>query len=115
MLSIGAIAAKVFGTSNDRRLKVYRPRVEAINALEPEVERLSDAELIGRTEAFRKQLADGAELDDASPYARVVYVFDGRDEAAVAQARAEWQKAKTHGFSVSYWQQDSEGRWQQKA
>ena len=64
MLSIGAIAAKVFGTSNDRRLKVYRPRVEAINALEPEVERLTDAELRGRTEAFRKQLADGAELDD---------------------------------------------------
>ena len=60
-------------------------------------------------------LVDGAELDDASPYTRVVYVFDGRDEAAVAQARAEWQKAKTHGFSVSYWQQDGEGRWQQKA
>ena len=64
MLSIGAIAAKVFGTSNDRRLKTYRPRVEAINALEPELERLSDAELRARTEAFRKQLADGAELDD---------------------------------------------------
>ena len=60
-------------------------------------------------------LVDGAELDDASPYARVVYVFDGRDEGAVAQARAEWQKAKTQGFSVSYWQQDGEGRWQQKA
>ena len=38
MLSIGAIAAKVFGTSNDRRLKTYRPKVEAINALEPELE-----------------------------------------------------------------------------
>ena len=33
MLSIGAIAAKVFGTSNDRRLKSYRPTVEAINLL----------------------------------------------------------------------------------
>jgi preprotein translocase subunit SecA len=31
MLSIGAIAAKVFGTSNDRRLKAYRPKVDAIN------------------------------------------------------------------------------------
>ena len=60
MLSIGAIAAKVFGTSNDRRLKAYRPNVDAINALEPELERLSDAELRARTEAFRKQLADGA-------------------------------------------------------
>ena len=62
--SIGTIAAKVFGTSNDRRLKVYRPRVEAINALEAELERLSDAELRARTDAFRKQLADGAELND---------------------------------------------------
>jgi len=64
MLSIGTIAAKVFGTSNDRRLKSYRPNVEAINALEPELERLSDAELRARTEDFRKQLADGASLDE---------------------------------------------------
>jgi DNA polymerase-3 subunit chi len=60
-------------------------------------------------------LVDGAELEDAAPYARVVYVFDGRDEAAVSQARAEWQKAKAQGFSVSYWQQDAKGGWQQKA
>src|ERR1700704_3414191 len=64
MLSIGTIAAKVFGTSNDRKLKTYRPNVEAINALEPELERLSDAQLRARTAAFRKQLADGVELDD---------------------------------------------------
>jgi DNA polymerase-3 subunit chi len=60
-------------------------------------------------------LVDGAELNDASPYVRVVYLFDGRDDSAVAQARAEWQKAKAQGFAVSYWQQDREGRWQQKA
>jgi len=60
-------------------------------------------------------LVDGAELDDAAPYARVVFIFDGRDEAAVAKARAEWQTAKSQGLSVSYWQQDGEGRWQQKA
>ena len=45
MLSIGAIAAKVFGRSNDRKVKTYRPKVEAINALEPEMVRLTDAEL----------------------------------------------------------------------
>ena len=60
-------------------------------------------------------LVDGAELDDAAPYARVVYVFDGRDEAAVSRARAAWQNAKAQGYSVSYWQQDAGGRWQQKA
>lgn len=60
-------------------------------------------------------LVDGATLDDASPYARVVYVFDGHDDAAVSQARAAWTEAKDEGFAVSYWQQDGEGRWQQKA
>src|SRR5262245_65867389 len=64
MLSIGALAAKVFGTSNDRRLRAYRPNVEAINALEGELEQLSDAQLRARTDNFRKQLADGTPLDD---------------------------------------------------
>ena len=64
MLSIGAIAAKVFGSANDRKVKTFRPKVEAINALEPEISKLSDAELRARTDMFRKQLADGADLDD---------------------------------------------------
>jgi preprotein translocase subunit SecA len=64
MLSIASIAAKVFGTSNDRRIKSYRPKVDAINALEPEVVRLTDAELRGRTEMFRKRLAEGADLEE---------------------------------------------------
>lgn len=60
-------------------------------------------------------LVDGAELEDAGPYVRVVFVFDGRDENAVSHARAAWQKAREEGYSVSYWQQDASGRWQQKA
>ncbi|MET0192374.1 MAG: preprotein translocase subunit SecA [Hyphomicrobiaceae bacterium] len=64
MLSIGALAAKVFGRSNDRKVKTYRPKVEAINALEPDMVRLTDAELRERTAMFRKQLADGVPLDD---------------------------------------------------
>ena len=60
-------------------------------------------------------LVDGAELGDASPYARVVFIFDGSDTDAVARARAEWQAAKASGYAVSYWQQDETGRWQQKA
>ena len=64
MLSIGTIAAKVFGSGNDRKLKAYGPKVEAINALEPEMLRLTDAELRGRTEMFRKQLADGVDLEE---------------------------------------------------
>lgn len=64
MLSINSLAAKIFGSSNDRRVRRFGPRVDAINALEPELEKLSDAELRARTEEFRQQLKDGAKLDD---------------------------------------------------
>jgi len=64
MVSLNAIVGKFFGTANDRKLKTYGPRVEAINALEPELERLSDDELRARTDAFREQLGNGAKLDD---------------------------------------------------
>jgi preprotein translocase subunit SecA len=60
----GAVARKIFGSANDRRIRAYRPRVDAINGLENELERLSDDELRARTEAFRKELADGKDLDD---------------------------------------------------
>jgi len=66
-------------------------------------------------EAHVRFLVDGAILADASPYVRVAYVFDGRDQDAVARARAAWQDAKARGNAVSYWQQDEDGRWQQKA
>jgi DNA polymerase-3 subunit chi len=66
-------------------------------------------------EAHIRFLVDGAMLADASPYIRVAYVFDGRDQDAVARARAAWQDAKARGDAVSYWQQDADGRWQQKA
>src|SRR5438552_6757716 len=61
---IGALARKFFGSANDRRVKGYQSRVDAINALEAEVAALSDEALKARTEEFKKQLADGATLDD---------------------------------------------------
>ena len=61
---IGAVARKLFGSSNDRRIRSYRPRVEAINALEQELEALSDEALRARTDEFKKQLAAGATIDD---------------------------------------------------
>jgi preprotein translocase subunit SecA len=61
---IAAIARKLFGSANDRRIKSYLPRVAAINALEQELEGLSDEALRARTEEFRKQLAAGKTLDD---------------------------------------------------
>jgi preprotein translocase subunit SecA len=61
---IGSLARKIFGSPSDRRVKGYYPKVAEINALEPEIEKLSDDELRARTEDFRKQVAEGASLDD---------------------------------------------------
>src|SRR5881394_2191375 len=61
---IGALARKFFGSANDRRVKGYQSRVDAINALEPEVAALSDEALKARTDEFRKELAEGKTLDD---------------------------------------------------
>ncbi|ACB96814.1 preprotein translocase subunit SecA [Beijerinckia indica] len=58
------LAKKIFGTANDRRLKGYRPKVAAINALEPEIQKLSDEELAAQTITLRAQLAEGKTLDD---------------------------------------------------
>jgi preprotein translocase subunit SecA len=69
MLSFGALASKVFGSSNDRKLKKYWPAVAKINALEPEVAALSDAELRARTDAFRARVKAGTSLDDLLPEA----------------------------------------------
>jgi DNA polymerase III subunit chi len=60
-------------------------------------------------------MVDGAETAELSSYNRVVYLFDGRDAAAVAQAREHWKSAKAAGFDVTYWQQSNEGRWEKKA
>ncbi|SDR60893.1 preprotein translocase subunit SecA [Rhizobiales bacterium GAS113] len=60
----GALAKRLFGSSNDRRLKTYTPLVASINALEKELESLSDDMLRARTQAFRDELAAGKTLDD---------------------------------------------------
>jgi preprotein translocase subunit SecA len=54
----------VLGTKHERDVKRMRPAVDAINALEPAMQALSDAELRGKADEFRQRLSDGAELDD---------------------------------------------------
>src|SRR5947209_5496044 len=63
-MPIGGIIKKVFGTSHEREIKRLRPRVERINAFEPALEKLSDAELRGKTAQFKEKLDQGAKLDD---------------------------------------------------
>ncbi len=58
------IASKIFGSANDRELKAFYPKVEAINALEPEISALSDKALRGKTDEFRKMIEEGTKVDD---------------------------------------------------
>ncbi len=58
-----SVARKIFGSSNDRKLKPLTARVNRINALEPMMEALSDTALKAKTEEFRTRLAEGASLD----------------------------------------------------
>ncbi|GGE52756.1 protein translocase subunit SecA [Agaricicola taiwanensis] len=60
----GALARRVFGSSNDRIVSSYRSKVAAIGELEPELQKLTDDELRARTEHFRRGLANGNTLDD---------------------------------------------------
>ncbi len=61
-------------------------------------------------------LIDGAPVPaDAGAYQRIVLIFDGTDDDAVADARTRWSAAKTAGFDVTYWQADENGRWLKRA
>jgi len=61
---LASIARAIFGTANDRSLKAYQRRIPRINALEPEMEALSDAALAAKTVEFRERLENGATLDE---------------------------------------------------
>jgi len=63
---------KLFGSRNDRILKMYTPIVEEINSLEAHMQDLSESELAAKTEEFRAQLNDGKTLDDILPEAFAV-------------------------------------------
>ncbi len=59
-------------------------------------------------------LVDGAGLpDDYALYERVVLVFNGDDDEALATARATWSEGKSKGLDLTYWQMD-EGKWQRR-
>jgi DNA polymerase-3 subunit chi len=61
-------------------------------------------------------VVDGAPIPaDAASYARIVLLFDGDDEDALAVARGRWSEAKAQGFEVTYWRIDDGGRWAKKA
>src|SRR5262249_34439548 len=66
------LPARIFGSRNERLLKQYSVTVARINALEPEMAKLSDPELRGKTEELKKRVAEGATLDEVLPEAFAV-------------------------------------------
>jgi DNA polymerase-3 subunit chi len=61
-------------------------------------------------------LLDGTTVPvDAASYQRIVLIFDGENDDAVAAARLQWSASKSQGFDATYWQTDENGRWEKKA
>lgn len=67
MVSFGGFARKIFGSSNDRRVKTLRQRANQITAIEKNYENLTDEQLQAKTAEFRAALADGKTLDSLLP------------------------------------------------
>ncbi|WIJ25647.1 preprotein translocase subunit SecA [Devosia sp. RR2S18] len=63
-MALAALARRIFGSPSDRHVKRFQGKVDEINALEPQYEKLSDEELRGKTAELKQQLANGATLDD---------------------------------------------------
>lgn len=57
-------------------------------------------------------IVDGSDFRPTEDFQRCFILFDGQDEAALAQARARWTALKGAGADISYWRQTPEGRWE---
>lgn len=82
-------------------------------AQQPVLFTLTESNPNGATVRF---LIDGAPMPaDSLSYQRIVLLFDGEDEEAVATARTHWSAVKEKGLEATYWQADEHGRWTKKA
>ncbi|HUO60826.1 MAG TPA: preprotein translocase subunit SecA [Candidatus Acidoferrales bacterium] len=85
---INTLIAKVFGTQNEREIKRLLPRVQRISALEPEIQKLTDEQLRGKTDEFRKRINDRlAQIpDEPEADAGRVKEIEEERERAIAEA-----------------------------
>ncbi|RUT67653.1 preprotein translocase subunit SecA, partial [Flavobacterium cupreum] len=67
-----SLLTQIFGSRNQRLLKQYQKTVREINALEPQIEKLTDDELKAKTPEFKNRVAKGESLDDLLPAAFAV-------------------------------------------
>ena len=85
---------------------------QAFAAEQPVLLTTAPANANGATVRF---LVAGAEPPPFDAYERVIFMFDGYDQAEVETARAHWKRLKGEGHQLTYWQQNSDGRWMKKA
>ena len=90
---LGKLARTVFGSANDRFVKRQFKIVQQINTLEPEIEKLNNDELKGKTDEFRRRLKEGETLDDILPEAFAVV----REAAQGYDCRNEDRRGKNAG------------------
>ena len=91
---ISAQIKKIFGSRNDRLIRQYSQTVRAINALEPAISALSDAELRAKTDEFRQRLANGEELDALLPEAFAVVREAGKRVHGMRLIMPNWKRKK---------------------
>lgn len=80
--------------------------------LQPVLLTTSQVNLNGATVRF---LVEGAALEDASSYDRLVVMFDGHNQDQLEHARTQWKAFKTENHDLTYWQQTPDRRWERKA
>jgi preprotein translocase subunit SecA len=92
---INRLLGKIFGTRNERVIKSLMPNVQAINALEPEIQKLTDAELRAKTEEFRQRIQErlsrvvkSPQVETPSPQAEDDGGFDQQKEFEKAEYEA---------------------------
>jgi preprotein translocase subunit SecA len=87
---INQLLGKVFGTKNERVIKALMPNVQAINALEPQIQKLSDAELRAKTDEFRQRIQERLSQVTRTPQAQPLEPA-GEDEPDVDEQK-EFEK-----------------------
>jgi DNA polymerase III subunit chi len=100
-------------TFSDESFLPHCTEKEPDAAEQPVVLTLGDVNPNGAAIRF---LVEGAPVPaETAGYERLVLLFDGNDEDALAAARAHWKAVKAAGHEATYWQQDPRGRWERKA
>lgn len=70
----------------------------------------ADSENLNRSQALF--IVDQSDMTLNEEFERCFIIFDGRDEAALATARARWKALKDQGANLAYWKQSEAGRWE---